>query len=89
MKSHAIVTEGDPGSFDITDKDNPLYYIARYCHECSDNLYHLSDEGFMWEQTLAADVTTHESSWNTYIVAMLGLDESSINRVGGWGHNHP
>ena len=57
---------GDPGTFDITDKSDPQYYIARYAHEMSLNLYWLKFYGFKWYQEEDSDYTTLQTSYETY-----------------------
>jgi len=57
---------GDPGTFDLTDKDNPMYYIARYSHEQSLNLYNLSVAEFRFIQHADSDFEAVEEGFDTY-----------------------
>jgi len=66
MLSCDVYSLGDPGSFDITDKDDPMYYLARLAHEQSENLYNLNTEGFEFRQDEASDFSTIAGSWNTF-----------------------
>jgi len=70
MREKIVQTLGAPGTFDITDKDNPLYYIARYAHECSLNLYHLNAQSFQWEQPTEAETSSALTSLNTFGAAV-------------------
>jgi hypothetical protein len=66
MLYKAVYSLGTPGTFDITDKDNPLYYIARYCHEMSQNLFNLDDEDFLFFQMEQTDMTAAETIWGDF-----------------------
>lgn len=70
MLTKAIYTLGNPGTFDITDKDDPLYYIARIAHEQSWDRYNLDDEGFEYRQDEATDFTGVASAWDTYLSSL-------------------
>ena len=78
MRSQVIYSHGDPGTFDITDKDNPLYYIARYCHECSEDRYELNSDGFVYEQSTVAEVNSVMGSWSTYRAAVLSWFPTAV-----------
>lgn len=67
MLSQTVYSLGDPGTFDITDKDNPQYYVARLSHELSENLYNLQDAGFDFNQMVAADYSAFEDAYDTYM----------------------
>lgn len=62
-----VTSLGDPGSFTLTDKSDPLYYIARFAHEQSMNLYALESESFKWEQEQAADIAAVQTPLETYV----------------------
>ncbi len=66
MLSQTIYSLGDPGTFDITDKTDPQYYIARFSHEMSENFYNLQTAGFDFNQMEAADYTAFENAYDTY-----------------------
>jgi hypothetical protein len=70
MRITNLQSLGDPGTFDLTDKDDPQYYIARFSHECSQNLYALQQAGFTFEQPEAADFTAIETDMTTWIDAV-------------------
>ena len=66
MKETSVFSLGDPGTFDITDKTDPLYYIARYAHEQSKNLYDLQQASFRWEQDEDSDVVDIRDAFETF-----------------------
>lgn len=66
MKSRAIASLGDPGAFTLTDKDNPLYYIARFSHEMSMNFRNLNLDGFEFKQPENSDFNNVETAFDTY-----------------------
>jgi len=78
MRSQVVQTLGSPGTFDITDKDNPLYYIARYCHECSMNLYELNADGFQFEQLTVSEVQAWHNTMATYVGSVATWLTSAI-----------
>jgi len=57
---------GDPGTFDLTDKDDPQYYIARASHEISLNFYNLETAGFDFIQHEDADFDAVEEGLDSY-----------------------
>lgn len=61
-----VYSLGDPGTFDITDKTDPMYYVARYNHEMSKNLYDMDQAGFKWRQDEASDISGIMSDFDTY-----------------------
>lgn len=67
MLSQTIYSLGDPGTFDITDKDNPAYYIARFSHEMSENFYNLQTAGFDFNQMETTDYAAFEDAYDTYM----------------------
>lgn len=58
---------GDPGTFDLTDKDDPQYYIARASHEVSMNFYNLETAGFDFIQNEDADFDALEEAYDTFV----------------------
>lgn len=66
MLSEAIYSLGDPGTFDIVDKDDPQYYIARFSHEMSENFYNLQQAGFKFNQFENTDYAAIENAYDTY-----------------------
>jgi hypothetical protein len=66
MLSETVYSLGNPGTFDIVDKNDPQYYIARFAHEMSVNYYNLQTEGFVWRQEEDSDYSTLISSFDTY-----------------------
>lgn len=66
MLSEAVYALGNPGTFDIVDKNDPQYYIARFAHEMSVNYFNLQTEGFVWRQEEDSDYSTLISSFDTY-----------------------
>ena len=70
MKETNVVSLGDPGTFDITDKTDPMYYIARYAHEQSMNLRALEVGAFRWEQDEDSDITAIQTDLDAYAVLL-------------------
>jgi hypothetical protein len=70
MLTEPIYSLGNPGTFDITDKDDPLYYIARIAHEQSVDRYNLNDEGFEYRQDEGTDFSTVATAWDTYLSSL-------------------
>ena len=66
MLNTTVYSLGDPGTFDIVDKDDPQYYIARLSHEMSENLYNLQTAGFDFKQMENTDYASFEDAWDTY-----------------------
>lgn len=66
MLEETIYSLGDPGTFDITDKNDPQYYIARFSHEMSENFYNMQQEGFVWRQSENSDYSALITSFDTY-----------------------
>lgn len=66
MLSQTVYSLGNPGTFDITDKDDPQYYIARFSHEMSRNFYNLQTAGFDFNQMENADYSSFEDAFDTY-----------------------
>jgi hypothetical protein len=66
MLSQTVYSLGDPGTFDITDKTDPQYYIARFSHEMSENFYNLQTAGFDFNQMEATDYAAFENAYDTY-----------------------
>ncbi len=67
MLSQTIYSLGNPGTFDITDKDDPQYYIARFSHEMSKNFYDLQQAGFDFNQMETTDYAAFEDAYDTYM----------------------
>ena len=66
MLDITVYSLGSPGTFDIVDKDDPQYYIARLSHEMSVNLYNLQTAGFDFKQMETTDYASFEDAWDTY-----------------------
>lgn len=66
MLESTVHSEGNPGTFDITDKNDPQYYIARFSHEMSVNFYNLETAGFVWRQSENSDFSSLITSFDTY-----------------------
>jgi len=66
MLESTVYSLGNPGDFDITDKDNPQYYIARFSHEMSVNYYNLQTAGFVWRQEENSDYSALIATFDTY-----------------------
>lgn len=66
MLESTVHSEGDPGTFDLTDKDDPQYYIALFSHEMSVNFYNLETAGFVWRQSENSDYSALITSFDTY-----------------------
>lgn len=66
MLNATVYSLGDPGTFDIVDKDDPQYYIARLSHEMSENLYNLQTAGFDFKQMENSDFASFENAFDTY-----------------------
>lgn len=67
MRSQTIFSLGDPGTFDITDKDDPLYYIARFSHEMSENFFNLQTAGFKFQQMESTDYGNFEDAYDNIV----------------------
>lgn len=78
MLSQEIYSLGDPGTFDITDKDNPQYYIARFNHEMSENLYNLQQAGFDFNQMEATDYASFEDAYDTYMTTLATWFDTAV-----------
>ncbi len=66
MLESTVDSLGNPGTFDITDKDDPQYYIARFSHEMSLNFYNMETAGFVWRQSENSDFSSLITSFDTY-----------------------
>ena len=66
MLETTVYSLGNPGSFDITDKTNPLYYIARFSHEQSKILYDLNQLGFVFRQSEDTDIQDIKDDFALY-----------------------
>lgn len=67
MLTTTVYSLGDPGTFDITDKNDPQYYIARFSHEMSENYYNLQTQGFEFVQYEDSDYAAMENAFDTYV----------------------
>lgn len=84
MLAETIYSLGNPGTFDITDKDDPMYYVARLAHEISVDRYNLNDAGFEYRQDELSDFTSIASDWDTWVIAIQGwLDAAVIAQEAG------
>lgn len=64
MISTPVISEGNPGSFDLTDKTIPEYYVARLAHELSLNLYNLSLGSWQLQQYQNFDYSEMETAFD-------------------------
>lgn len=78
MLLETIYSLGDPGTFDITDKTNPQYYVARLAHELSENLYNLQDAGFDFNQRENSDYAAFEDAYDTYRALIVSWFTTAI-----------
>lgn len=78
MLKTTVYSLGNPGTFDVTDKDDPQYYIARYAHEMSTNLYNLNQGGFEWRQHAQADFAALETVFDTWFAAIATWLEDAV-----------
>ncbi|MEE9396115.1 MAG: hypothetical protein V3V31_03790 [Methylococcales bacterium] len=78
MLSQTIYSLGDPGTFDITDKDNPQYYVARLSHELSENLYNLQTAGFDFNQMENSDYASFETAYDTYLTTLATWFDTAV-----------
>lgn len=65
MRDSTVYSLGDPGTFDITDKNDPQYYIARFSHEMSRNFFNLQTAGFKFQQLETTDYSGFEDAFDT------------------------
>jgi len=82
MLESTVYSLGDPGSFDITDKDNPQYYVAKFSHEMSKNFYDLQQDGFVWRQEENSDYSALITSFDTYAVSLDTWFTSAVSASG-------
>lgn len=78
MKERTIFSQGNPGSFDLTDKDTPGYYIARASHEVSTNLYNLQSDGFKFRQMEDSDITSYKASVLSFLVSLVSWFDNAV-----------
>ncbi len=78
MLSQTVYSLGDPGTFDITDKDDPQYYIARFSHEMSENFYNLQTAGFDFNQMENSDYTAFENAYDTYLTTLATWFDTAV-----------
>lgn len=85
MREVTAYSLGNPGTFDITDKNDPLYYIARFNHEMSVNLYNLQQAGWEFRQGTDLDGLIGNNGTSDYpLLAAIGdrKTEILINQTG-------
>lgn len=78
MLSQTIYSLGDPGTFDITDKTDPQYYIARFSHEMSKNFYDLQTAGFDFNQMENTDYAAFEDAFDTYRTTLATWFDTAV-----------
>ncbi len=78
MLSQTIYSLGDPGTFDITDKTDPQYYIARFSHEMSKNFYDLQTAGFDFNQMENSDYAAFEDAFDTYRTTLATWFDTAV-----------
>lgn len=78
MLEASVQSLGSPGSFDITDKDDPLYYIARASHEESLQYYAMQQQGFKYRQEETSDITTIQSSLEGYLTSFASWLDGAV-----------
>jgi hypothetical protein len=78
MLSQEVYSLGNPGTFDITDKDDPQYYIARFSHEMSVNFYNLQQDGFNFNQMEDSDYSSLETVFNTYASTLATWFDTAV-----------
>jgi hypothetical protein len=67
----SLYSLGDPGTFDITDKDDPMYYVARFNHEMSVNFYNLQQAGWEFRQSSDKELV------DTLFDGLIGINGSA------------
>lgn len=78
MLSQTVYSEGNPGTFDITDKNDPQYYIARFSHEMSENFFNLQTAGFDFNQMENSDYAAFEDAYDTYRALIVSWFTTAI-----------
>lgn len=78
MRSSTITSLGNPGSFDLSDKDDPLYYIARASHEQSMQFYNLSSNSFEYRQEESTDVGAIQTAFDGYLTSFKAWIDSAL-----------
>ena len=79
MLEETVYSLGNPGTFDITDKTDPQYYIARFSHEMSVNFYNLNQAGFAWRQGTQADFGSIETSFDSLMSDVETWFDSAVS----------
>jgi hypothetical protein len=64
---------GNPGTFDLTDKDDPMYYVARFNHEMSVNFYNLQTAGWEFRQSDEKEIV------ETLFEGLIGVNGAEEN----------
>lgn len=78
MLSQTIYSLGNPGTFDIVDKTDPQYYIARFAHEMSRNYYNLQTAGFDFNQMENSDYAAFEDAFDTYQATLATWFDTAV-----------
>lgn len=78
MLSQTIYSLGDPGTFDVTDKTDPQYYIARFSHEMSKNFSNLQTAGFDFNQQENSDFDAFEEAFDTYAATLSTWMDTAV-----------
>lgn len=78
MLRETVYSLGSPGTFDITDKDDPQYYIARAAHEQSQNFYNLQTAGFDFIQMENSDYSSFEDAYDTYMTTLATWFDTAV-----------
>jgi hypothetical protein len=79
MLQQQVQSLGNPGTFDITDKTDPLYYIARFSHEMSMNFYQLNSQSFEFRQMEDTDFSSMEDEVDTYFALVKSWISNAVN----------
>jgi hypothetical protein len=78
MLSQTVYSLGNPGTLDITDKNDPQYYIARFSHEMSQNYYNLQQAGFAFYQMETSDYSAFEDAFDTYRTTLATWFDTAV-----------
>jgi hypothetical protein len=78
MLKSTVYSLGNPGTFDITDKDDPLYYLARIAHEQSVNLWNLSQAGLEFRQMEQSDMAALETTYDSFYTDIIAWLDSAV-----------
>lgn len=78
MRRIDVFSLGNPGTFDIVDKDNPMYYLARIAHEQSQTLYNLQQADFELIQEEDSDFSSFEDAFDTYRSSLASWFDDAV-----------